>query len=109
MYKRGNGCFAGGKADVFSLDKRDACDYNKKAVSGCSAAGSALGSGPRGREFKSPHSDHKEGRGGETCLGCWRAEMPGDLEHLGSGERSAWRGGLDIGALLQGSWYRVYI
>lgn len=31
--------------------------------------------------------------------------MPGDVEHLGSGERSAWRGGLDIGALLQGSWY----
>ena len=46
---------------------------------------------------------------GETCLGCWRAEMPGDVEHLGSGERSAWRGGLDIGALLQGSWYRVCI
>ena len=68
MYKRGNGCFAGGKASVFSLDKRDACDYNKKAVSGCSAAGSALGSGPRGREFKSPHSDHiKEAK--TDCFG----------------------------------------
>ena len=28
-------------------------------ISGCSAVGSALGSGPRGREFKSPHSDQK--------------------------------------------------
>ena len=27
---------------------------------GCSADGSALGSGPRGPEFKSPHSDQKE-------------------------------------------------
>ena len=26
-------------------------------LTGCSAAGSALGSGPRGRGFKSPHSD----------------------------------------------------
>ena len=31
----------------------------EKLISGCSAAGSALGSGPRGREFKSPHSDQK--------------------------------------------------
>ena len=46
---------------------------------------------------------------GETSLGCWRAEMPGDVEHLGVGERSAWGGGLDTGALLQGSWYRVCI
>ncbi len=30
-------------------------------VSGCSAVGSALGSGPRGRVFKSPHSDHPHG------------------------------------------------
>ena len=29
-------------------------------LTGCSAAGSALGSGPRGRGFKSPHSDHAE-------------------------------------------------
>ena len=29
------------------------------ALSGCSAAGSALGSGPRGRGFKSRHSDQK--------------------------------------------------
>ena len=28
--------------------------------SGCSAVGSALGSGPRGRGFESRHSDHKE-------------------------------------------------
>ena len=28
-------------------------------LTGCSAVGSALGSGPRGRGFKSPHSDHK--------------------------------------------------
>ena len=42
----------------FSLDIRVECHYNKKSCSGCSAAGSALGSGPRGREFKSPHSDH---------------------------------------------------
>lgn len=35
--------------------------------------------------------------------------MPGDVEHLGVGERSAWGGGLDTGALLQGSWYRVCI
>ena len=30
----------------------------KKHCSGCSAVGSALGSGPRGRMFKSCHSDH---------------------------------------------------
>ena len=28
-------------------------------LTGCSAVGSALGSGPRGRGFKSPHSDQK--------------------------------------------------
>ena len=28
--------------------------------SGCSAVGSALGSGPRGRGFESRHSDHKK-------------------------------------------------
>ena len=28
-------------------------------LTGCSAVGSALGSGPRGPGFKSPHSDHK--------------------------------------------------
>ena len=27
-------------------------------LTGCSAVGSALGSGPRGPGFKSPHSDH---------------------------------------------------
>ena len=32
--------------------------YNIQALSGCSADGSVLGSGPRGREFKSRHSDH---------------------------------------------------
>ena len=41
----------------FSLDKHNLPYYNKKAVSGCSAAGSALGSGPRGRGFESRHSD----------------------------------------------------
>ena len=30
----------------------------KPTLSGCSAVGSALGSGPRGRGFKSRHSDH---------------------------------------------------
>ena len=30
------------------------------SVPGCSAVGSVLGSGPRGREFKSRHSDHKK-------------------------------------------------
>ena len=30
----------------------------ESALSGCSAAGSVLGSGPRGRGFKSRHSDH---------------------------------------------------
>ena len=29
-------------------------------LTGCSAAGSALGSGPRGRGFESRHSDHKK-------------------------------------------------
>ena len=29
-------------------------------LTGCSAVGSALGSGPRGPGFKSPHSDHAE-------------------------------------------------
>ena len=33
--------------------------FEKRNITGCSAAGSALGSGPRGREFKSPHSDHE--------------------------------------------------
>ena len=32
-------------------------------ISGCSAAGSALGSGPRGRGFKSRHSDQKAEKG----------------------------------------------
>ena len=31
----------------------------KSVQSGCSAVGSALGSGPRGRGFKSRHSDQK--------------------------------------------------
>ena len=31
--------------------------YNIQALSGCSADGSVLGSGPRGRGFKSRHSD----------------------------------------------------
>lgn len=30
------------------------------SVPGCSAVGSVLGSGPRGREFKSRHSDHQK-------------------------------------------------
>src|SRR5690554_1510352 len=32
--------------------------YNNHCSAGCSAAGSALGSGPRGRKFESSHSDH---------------------------------------------------
>ena len=43
-----------------SLDKTGKAHYNVKAVSGCSADGSALGSGPRGPEFKSPHSDQRK-------------------------------------------------
>ena len=35
-------------------------ERRENKVSGCSAVGSALGSGPRGRVFKSPHSDHVE-------------------------------------------------
>ncbi len=36
--------------------------YNNLVIekSGCSAVGSALGSGPRGRAFKSPHSDQEK-------------------------------------------------
>ena len=34
--------------------------YNIQALSGCSADGSVLGSGPRGRGFKSRCSDQKE-------------------------------------------------
>ena len=42
------------------LDKGGMGRYNSIAFrSGCSAAGSALGSGPRGRGFKSRHSDQK--------------------------------------------------
>ena len=42
------------------LDKGGMDRYNSIAFrSGCSAAGSALGSGPRGRGFKSRHSDQK--------------------------------------------------
>lgn len=33
--------------------------YYVRFSSGCSAVGSALGSGPRGRMFKSCHSDQK--------------------------------------------------
>ena len=48
--------------DLF-LDNSGHSNYNNKAVkkiftSGCGTDGSALGSGPRGREFKSRHSDH---------------------------------------------------
>ena len=32
----------------------------ERQLSGCSAVGSALGSGPRGRGFESRHSDHKK-------------------------------------------------
>ena len=43
-----------------SLDILPATSYNLfSLVSGCSADGSVLGSGPRGRGFKSPHSDHR--------------------------------------------------
>ena len=51
----------------FMLDKRRVIVYYDMAfsgfetcrISGCSAAGSVLGSGPRGRGFKSRHSDHE--------------------------------------------------
>ena len=39
---------------------RSATPLKNNIFSGCSADGSALGSGPRGRGFKSRHSDHKE-------------------------------------------------
>ena len=39
------------------LDSGRKIPYNNQAASGCSAVGSALGSGPRGRGFKSRHSD----------------------------------------------------
>ena len=42
---------------------------NIGATSGCSAAGSVLGSGPRGRAFESPHSDHKNRRC--FCISCF--------------------------------------
>ena len=42
----------------FSLTARARAPIMER-LTGCSAAGSALGSGPRGRGFKSPHSDHK--------------------------------------------------
>ena len=40
-----------------SVDKIRSGSYNKKAVRGVAQFGSALGSGPRGREFESRHSD----------------------------------------------------
>ena len=43
----------------FPLDIGRKIPYNNQAASGCSAVGSALGSGPRGRGFKSRHSDQK--------------------------------------------------
>ena len=51
------GCRGGGK---FSLTAGAFAPIIER-LTGCSAVGSALGSGPRGRGFKSPHSDHKTG------------------------------------------------
>ena len=43
----------------YNLDIPFQIPYNNLAVSGCSAVGSALGSGPRGRGFDSRHSDQR--------------------------------------------------
>ncbi len=58
-------CRVGAPMGALSKDKRAAWGPQRdkvsaertKFISGCSAVGSALGSGPRGRVFKSPHSD----------------------------------------------------
>ncbi len=42
----------------FCLDNRKQKWYNTKALRGVAQFGRALGSGPRGRKFKSSHSDH---------------------------------------------------
>ena len=39
-----------------------------RLISGSSAVGSALGSGPRGREFKSPLSDQQKRQANLACL-----------------------------------------
>ena len=44
-------------AIMIVVDERKRKKLNK---TGCSAVGSALGSGPRGRGFKSRHSDHEK-------------------------------------------------
>lgn len=43
----------------FCLDNRKQKWYNTKALRGVAQFGRALGSGPRGRKFKSSHSDQK--------------------------------------------------
>ena len=40
-----------------SMDKDAECDYNRSVSTGSSAGASALGSGPRGRRFKSSLPD----------------------------------------------------
>ena len=41
------------------INLKKGCKINYVKLSGCSAVGSALGSGPRGRGFESRHSDQK--------------------------------------------------
>ena len=41
------------------INFKKSCRIGYVKSSGCSAVGSALGSGPRGRGFESRHSDHK--------------------------------------------------
>ena len=53
------------KKDLHFVERHDniikltAIRNSNKKISGCSAVGSALDWGSRGREFKSRHSDHK--------------------------------------------------
>ena len=57
-------------------------------ISGCSADGSVLGSGPRGRGFKSRHSDHQQKRPALVVgLFCWRVESKRDLNPGGRERR----------------------
>ena len=44
----------------FGVDKKRAFIYNTKVVRGVAQFGRALGSGPRGRRFKSSHSDQRQ-------------------------------------------------
>ena len=59
-YRKNFSTFLGNFSTFFrkTLDFIGIIVYNIQALSGCSADGSVLGSGPRGRGFKSRHSDH---------------------------------------------------